>query len=270
MSYSQADHAGPRSTFSRRTPEVEILDRIGIPGRMLLLVLALALIYGAVRALTHLLFAPDLSVLELVVPGEPVAAGDRVTVGALVRNQGDLNGAGFVVAVLPGGIEVEGPMLEVEAGGTAMLPVEILANSGGDPVALVAYDGWRGVRRLRTWRSIPLRVAPRTFDAARSAPTGPVERGRVAMYRIPWSNPGPVGEEVRAVAVVRPETGGPPVSSESPQGWFGVGDEGELEVGVDSWNLSPGRHQVLFHVVSDAGRLAGQGAGPLVLEVREP
>jgi hypothetical protein len=269
MGYSQADHAAPDPTSSRRTPEVEILNRIGIPGRMLLLVLALALIYGAVRALTHLLFAPDLSVLELIVPGEPVAAGDRVTVGAVVRNQGAINGAGFVVAVLPGGIEIEGPMREVAPGDTATLPVQIVANSGGYPVALVAYDGWRGVRRLRTWRSIPLRVAPRTFDAEGASPAGSVDRGEVATYRIPWSNPGPIGEEVRAVAVVRPEGGGPPGASEGPERWFGVGDEGELEVGVDSWDLSPGRHRVEFQVVSQAGRIAGRGAGPLVLEVLE-
>lgn len=268
MTYSQGEYAGPGPGPPRRVPEAELLDRMGIPGRMILLVLALALIYGAVRALTHLLFAPELSVLELVLPEGPVRPGDTVAVGALVRNDGALNGAGFVVAVLPGGIEVEGPMREVVSGDTALLPVEMVANSGGDPVALAVYDGWRGVRRVRTWRSLPLDVSPRTFSPDHDS--GPVERGRVAAFRIHWWNPGPVEEEVRAVAVVRPENGGAPRSSEGPQARFASGEAGSLAVGVESWSLPPGRHRVEFHVLSRAGRRAGHGAGPLFLEVVEP
>jgi hypothetical protein len=270
MSHGQADDAGPGSIPPRRTPEVEILSRIGIPGRMLLLALVLAFIYGAVRALTHILFAPDLAVMGLVLPGEPVSAGDTVTLGAVVRNQGAINGAGFVVAVLPGGVELEGPMRVVAPGDTATLPVEVVASSGGSPVALVAFDGWRGVRRLRTWRSVPLQVAPRTFDAEQASPAGFLDRGRVATFRVHWSNPGPVEEAVRLVAVVRPESGGSPRSTEGLEARFGPGDEGILEVGVDSWSLPEGRHQVAFHVVSQGERVAGRGARSLVLEVLEP
>jgi hypothetical protein len=268
-------HSAEPGTGSPPRPRAEpgpgdLLTRIGIPGRLGLLFVAVAIVYALFRAGTHLLFAPTLEVQRLVLPPEPVSSGEAATLGAVVRNTGALPGAAFVVAALEGGLEVEGGTREVAPGDTALVTVEVTANSGHLPATLSVFDGWRGVRLVHTFRSVPLEVLPREVAGDRVRLAGQIRRGTPMSVELPWENPGPMSETVVPVVIFRREGGGPPTAVQGPAFEVVSGARTVLAFTVDTWPLSPGGHGAEVHLVTGEGRRAGHVRDRFSLQILEP
>lgn len=248
----------------------DLLTRIGIPGRLALLFVAVGIVYALFRGATYLLFAPTLEVQDLVLPPGPVASGEAATLGAVVRNTGAVPGAAFVVAALEGGLEVEGGTREVAPGDTALVTVEVTANSGHLPTTLSVFDGWRGVRPVHTFRSVPLEVLPREVAGNQVRLADQALRGTPLSVELPWENPGPMSETVVPVVILRREGGGPPTAVEGPSFQLGPGARTVLAFTLDTWPLSPGGYGAEIHLVTGEGRRAGHVRDRLSLQILEP
>jgi hypothetical protein len=182
-------------------------------------------------------FAPELEVIRPLLPEGGLTAGEPVTLGVVVRNRGPLAGASFVVAV-SGDVEVEGPTLDVPARDSALIPVRLRLNSGTNPISLVVFDGWRGVRRLHSFRDLAVRVPVRTVEVELAS--SQVRRGDAVEFSLGWSNLGTASEVIVPVVVFREVGGGPPIVDQGPELSVAPGESLRLAHAVDSWPLRAG------------------------------
>ena len=241
-------------------------DKVGLAGRIAAFGVAIVAGYILFRQLTYAIFAPELEVIRPIVPEAGITAGEPVTMGVLVRNGGPISGASFVVAVA-GDVELEGPTLDVPAGDSALIPVRLSLNSGLNDVSLVVFDGWRGVRRLESYRNLSVTVKPRLFDVH---VLEQAERGDALKVAVPWSNLGVSAETVTPVVVFRPVGGGAPLDEEGPAFELAPGEARTLEFEIDTWPLEAGRYSMDVFLEAPGRERVAQGRFPHSLEVTQP
>jgi hypothetical protein len=231
--------------------------------------LALVLLaYLIVAKASHLLFAPDLEVLRVHLPAG-VTAGESDTLGVVVHNRGSVTGAAFVVAVLADGFEVEGATLVVPPGDSLLVPVALKFEGGLNFVSLLAFDGWRGARRLETFRDLSVPVAPREIPPEEVTLPARASRGDSLPVVVPWTNLGMTSETVVPVVVFRPENGGLPLDITGPAEVVAPGEEKTLAFALDSWPLAAGSYRVQIFLNSARGGRIARASAPLALEVSD-
>jgi hypothetical protein len=236
-----------------------------VAGRIAVFAIVVVLAFVMLRRITYVAFAPDLEVVRAVVPDTGIAAGAPVTMGVVVRNRGPQAGASFVVAV-SGDTEVEGPTVTVPPRDSAWVPVHLTLDAGGNAVSLVVFDGWRGVRRLRSFRDLPVVVERRVFDV--QAPDQ-AERGQSLKVSLSWSNLGVASARVVPVVVLRPIEGGYPLETKGPDFELAPAESRVLEFTLDSWVLRPGRYSMDVFLESPGRERVAQATSPRSLEVTE-
>jgi hypothetical protein len=236
-----------------------------LAGRILLFGVVVLLGFVLLRRTSYVVFAPELEVVRAVVPDSSIVAGEPVTMGVVVRNRGPQAGASFVVAVA-GGTEVEGPTVTVPPGDTAWVPVHFTLDSGSSAVSLVVFDGWRGVRRLRSYRDLPVSVEPRLFEV--QAPDQ-AQRGQWLKLSVPWSNLGVASARVVPVVVLRPMEGGFPLESQGPDFELAPAESRVLEFTLDSWVLRPGKYSMEVFLESPTRQRVARAGSSRALEVTE-
>lgn len=270
MEHTEDFHHRPVPGAGTGPPDQGLGGKIGIRGRVLVLAALLAVAFAVFRGVTHLLFAPELEVVELHVPSVAAEPGQTALISVTVRNRGAVPGAAFLVAVLEGGLEIEGPTRQVASGETAVVSVEVIVNSGQAPFSVAVFDGWRGARAVRTYRSVEAPVEPRRIRLEGGTFPERLARGERARLDMTWANPGATAETVVPVGVFRSREGGPPLPIEGPPVRIGPGASATLALPVDSWLLHEGAWELAVEVRSGAGRRAGYGERAVALDVTGP
>jgi hypothetical protein len=264
--------AAPRGTDTRKwQPPREISGQDDSPLwmglRILIFVALVAGGYFLFRQATYVLFAPELQALGAVVPSGPVSTDDSVTVGVHVANTSGSKGAAFVVMALTTGEEVEGETVEVPEHDTVFAPVKLKLPAGEHVFTLVAFNSWRGVRRLETYQGLSLVAASREVDVSDVQVPEHVTIGQTAEIVITVRNSGPARESILAIASLRPAAGAPILLKGAPS-FVAAGATGTLRVSVDTRAVPAGSYFVEVSVETSAGEMIGRSRYPLPLEIR--
>jgi hypothetical protein len=233
-----------------------------IASRVAVFLVLVAGVYWVFWRSSYALFAPHLELVRAVIPSGIVSHDETHTLGVVVRNTGWSWGAAFVVAALGEGVEVEGPTVDVPARDSALVPVEVTLGPGDNTLSLVLFDGWRGVRRLHTYRGLHIRGGFRELEAEAITLDESVVRGDTLEVAFEWSNPRRTPEMVIPIVVFRQEsgTGGTPI--EGPATRLEPGESGTLRFPVDTWMLQPGTYTAQISVMSDTRERIGYGSYP--------
>ncbi len=239
--------------------------------RLVIFLILIFVVYLVIQRLSVLAFAPDLEVDHVVVPDGFAEAGTPVALGVVFRNNGRTRGTGFVVASLRDGSAIEGPTLDVPPRDTAFVPVRIPLDPGEHVLSLVAFDGWRGMRRLATYTGLVVQVGG-AGDVEITAVRTPSAafRGGTTSISVTLRNVGPVSERVVPDIVLRPEGAGLPHSIQGNETILEPGQRKTLEVSLDTWPLLPGSYLVEVFARSGLEERVGRyrSATPFVVAER--
>ena len=237
--------------------------------RFFFLVLTGFAVYLVIWRGSHFLFAPRAEAVRPLAPPGQVAPGTAVTLGAVVRNDGIVSGAAFVVASLGPGREVEGPTVDVPGGDSAVVPVRMTLGPGRHAISLIVFDGWRGVRRLETFGDVPVTVGEELLGTDSVRVPERIVRGSDAAGDVQWANRSDVPRELRASAVFRPAGGGTPHVLEGSSVEVGPYQSATLEMPLDTWHLPPGSYDVDVQLYTREGQRIARSRETVVVEVVE-
>lgn len=240
---------------------------LGIVKRLLVFLILVVAVYLVLLRISHFAFAPRLEVLHPLTPPAMVVAGEPVSLGAVIRNDGRMEGAAFVTAVFRNGVEVEGPTVPVPAGDSTVVTVAVALGAGEHQVSLVAFDGWRGVRRLRVFQGLRVTVESRVMASSDIRIPDRVSRGETMAVAFAWSNAGEIRQTVIPTVVFRPRDGGVPVAIEGPALEVEPLESRILDFEIDSWQLRPGHYLAEVQIHSPDGGLRGETIDLLPVEV---
>ena len=237
--------------------------------RLIVFALVIAGTYLVVRQGSGIFLAPELDVIGPVTPMGRLAPGAPLTVGVEVRNARMIDGAAFVVAVLPDGTEVEGEVVAVPGMETVTATVQIDLGVGAHVISLIIFDGWRDPERLQTYSGIPLRIGRREVALESFAVPESVTSGDSLSIEFIGRNEGQFAEFMLPRVQFRPEEGGDPVEGVGYPVEFNPGDSVAVQFFIDSAILPVGRYFAELLALSDDGVILGQARYPEPLEVSD-
>ena len=258
-------HHGPEPQW--KPPKEVSMKPGGVTVRFVLFLLLLGGAYFLFRQGSLILFQPELVTVGPVVPGGRIAPGQPIRVGVQVGNTTRFAARAFVVAALPGGEEVAGTPVEVPGNDTVLVPVEVRLPVGDHVLSLVAFESYRGDRRMETYRGLNVWVGDREIELGEFSLPATLERSDTMVVEFSGTNSGVTTASVVPVLVFG-SAQGEATEVDGPVAEIAPGETGNLQITIVAANLDPGRYTVQVLARTPQGERLAQGRLPSAVEVR--
>lgn len=226
--------------------------------RFFIFLLLVAGVWFLVQAGSHLFFQPEVEALAPVVPEGRHMPNVPVSLGVRMANTSRYDGAGFVVAALASGKEVQGPGIPIPAHDTVLVPVNVTLPAGDHVLSLVAFSSGREARRLETFRGLTLWVGDREIEVEEVTLPDRLQPSDTVTVEALATNPGDSTEMVVPVLVFTPPEG-TPVEVDGPVTELSPGQGDTLQVTIVAGALQPGRYSVRLLARTPEGVRLAQG-----------
>lgn len=245
----------------------------GFLGRNIGLVGGVLVLYFLFSFVTGNIFQPRYEILSVVASEEPVGAGEPLRLALRVRNDRWKEGAAYVVLVIEGETEVEGPVTAVPSREEAEVALVARLPSGWRSGTLLLYDAFRENVRVDAKHGIPIRVGKPAIEVLAATFPPRIVAGETLVVRIHASNRnGEVPVRVVPLAIITPDT-----TAEGKKPRERSGRSAVLEAGTDSdgvrleartGDLEPGPYFVSITLTDPGtGRRIGKGMYRMPLRV---
>jgi hypothetical protein len=261
----------PPPGSSSWTPPAEMAAaprRTGIIRRVVFFALLLAVAWIVLRALATVMFTPDLTMGEVIVPREPLDPSSPVSVQVVVSNRSASRGEVLPVLVLEDGSEVAGPPVEVPARDSVVALVSGSLPPGDHVVSLVLYDAWRDDRRVGSAHGLLVRVVEPRVEIARGGASPRVTRGDLLSVDLTLVNRTARPELLTPILVFQPDPGpGAAIELDGPDLAVPGRETTESRISVSSGELAPGRYLLSVVLITPFGHRAGSGLHGTPVEI---
>ena len=266
------DDEAPGAGVASWTPPPEMqapARRTGAIRRLVLFILILAAGFLLVRHLSTVVFAPDLSMGEAVVPLDVVEPDEPVTLGVMAVNRRAVPGEAALALAREGEPEEPGPAVTVPAGESVLVSMETSFPPGDHVVTLVLYDLRREGPPVGTVPGIPVRAGSPQLDVTdlRLPESGRV--GEEVELELTLANGTRRPERITPVVVFREGATGREIELEGPDLAVSPLDTVRTRFSVLPEGLGSGQYRVSVVVVTPRGDRAGAGVHGLPFELRD-
>ncbi|HNW92844.1 MAG TPA: hypothetical protein PKM88_08050 [bacterium] len=243
----------PPETGTRGNPRA-------LAGRIAALVAVLLAIYGIVWFFHEEVFAPQLRITGVLAADTPLAGDSPVQVGLQVANDRWADGAAYVVLVIDGETEVEGPVTAVRARETAAVMLTARLPPGWRSGTLLLFDAWRDNVRVDARHGVPIRVGTTEFAIVAAEYPITVNQGETLPLTVLAANRGGVGARVVPIVVALTETGAQVAETDGRSCDFSAQDTQTLALTLATHRLTPGDYFLAILLTEPAtGKRTGQG-----------
>jgi len=245
----------------------------GFIGRNVGLVLGVLVLYFLFSFVTGNIFQPRYEILSVVASEDPVAPGEPLRLALKVRNDRWKEGAAYVVLVIEGETEIEGPVTPVPSREEAEVAVVARLPSGWRSGTLLLYDAFRENVRVDAKHGIPIRVGKPAIEVLAADFPPRISAGETLVIRIHASNlAGQVPVRVVPLAIFAPDTtveGAKSLERSGRSALLGAGtDSDAMRLEARTGDLDPGPYFVSVTLTDPAsGRRIGSGMYHLPIRV---
>jgi len=266
------DDEEPEPGVASWTPPPEMqapTRRTGALRRLVLFILILAAAFLLVRHLATVVFAPDLSMGEALVPLDVVEPDEPVTLGVMAVNRRSVPGEAALALVREGEPEEPGPAVIVPADESVLVSIEAGFPPGDHVVTLVLYDLRRDGPPVGTVPGIPIRAGRPQLDVTDLRLPGSGRVGEEVELELTLANGTRRPERITPVVVFRDGATGRELEFEGPDLAVSPLDTVRTRFSVSPEGLGPGQYRVSVVVVTPRGDRAGAGVHGIPFELRD-